>query len=200
MSGKEQLQKHVLGVRAEVLFNSLYEGQPETFSDINRILASYGFVFLNFDNMFSNSQIPYSDLHVGNKYGQIIGADALWIKPPDHIVPNDQKKIDPAQVLKMAYFAIRNGAADLACHLLLRSAEKGVPMTLAAFSRKDPETSTTYVSALYELEREIAKLLFTLRDAPRYGGAYLSSVFESIFQKRWVDPGEYYIRYPLRAN
>jgi FkbM family methyltransferase len=197
--GEQQLRNNVLGVRAEVLFNSLYRDQVETFSDINKTLISYGFTFLNFEKNFSNSQIPYSDLHIGEKFGQLIGGDALWVKPPESVLSTDKGAINPCSVLKLAYFAMRNGATDLGMSLLTQSADKGVPMVVASFSDNVSDSKEIIEQGLFELEREVAKLLFALRDVPRYDASYLSSVFEKIFKKSWVGPGEYYIRYPLRA-
>lgn len=192
--GREQLENHILGARVEISFNSLYEGQPETFSLISQILRSYGFMFLNLDAFFCNSQVPYSDLHIGEKFGQLMGADGIWVKPPESIVPPAGSAIDPGRVLKMAYFAMRNGATDLAMALLLKSAERGVTMVPAHFKGADRAECER---ALFELERVVAKLTFDLRDVPRYGSDYLGSVFERVFEKKWVGPGEYYQRYPL---
>jgi len=197
---ENQLRNNVLGVRAEVLFNTLYENQIETFSEVNKSLSSYGFTFLNFEKNFSNSQIPFSDLHVGEKFGQLIGTDAIWVKPIDSLVPaSGNTPINPYRVLKMAYFAMRNGASDLAMSLLQRSAEKDTPMISSCFDKDPSGGEKELISALYQLEREVAQLLFNLRDVPRYEASYLSGIFEKIFQKEWVGPGEYYIRYPLRS-
>lgn len=197
---ERQLRNSVLGVRAEVLLNSLYTGQMETFSPLNSLLVSYGFMFLNFDSYFSNSQAPFSDLHIGERFGQLIGIDGIWVKPPEAVLRDNGSKIEAAKILKLAYFALRNGAQDYGMYLLLNAADRGVPMTLEMLLEEgNPALATEAEAVLYQLEREVARLLFALRDRPRYGAEYLSSVFLRIFCKPWVRAGEYYLRYPLQS-
>lgn len=195
---REQLTNSVLGVRAEVLLNSLYTDQGETFSTINSLLLSCGFMFLNFDSYFSNSQAPFSDLYTGERFGQLIGVDGIWVKPPEAVLRSDTSSTDPSRVLKLAYFSLRNGAQDYGMDLLINAAEQGLPMTLEMFVEdQDQGTRDAARLAIYQLEKEAARLLFALRDRPRYSADYLGSVFQKIFCRPWVKPGEYYHRYPL---
>jgi FkbM family methyltransferase len=176
--------KSVLGLRVEIMINTMYRGLDPTFGTVYSYLANKGFVFLNFDEFFSNSFVPFSDFHTKPIFGQLNGADGIWVRDPRLVM----EKNDPLEILKYSLFCFANNAEDLAMRVLLAHADRG------ALLKAGKDMPDCLVEAV---EREVARILFSLRDTPRYGTIFLAETYEKLFAKSWVKPGEYYKRYPL---
>lgn len=193
LEGGESTLSGILGIRCEILLNSLYENCAPSFSAIDAFLRENGFIFLGFDNEASNSRVAFSDIYSEKTYGQLIGVDGLWVKPPEEIILKSQFEC----VCKYTVFNLLNGAQDLAVYVL-----KEYCKTHGTLNHQLDESGFLSNSAPYKvvdfIEREIASILFSLRDRPRYSASYLAEVFEMIFDKHWVKPGEYFRRYPLK--
>ncbi len=184
---EQQLKDHVLGVRCEVLLNSLYKDLEPTFGGVGEYLRECGFIFLNFDNFSGNSQARFSEFSNTDRFGMLIALDGLWIKPPSVIEGN----MTADTVYKYAAFGLTNNVQDLAMSILIKAAEPGI-----TFSDADASDEESLLACQW-LEKEVAALLFSLRDTPRYDNDLLASTFKKIFKKEWVKPGEYYRRYPM---
>ena len=173
--------QNVFGVRVEVMLNSMYKGLAPTFPEVDIILRESGFVFLNFDKFFSNSFIPYSDFHSSEIYGQLNGCDGIWVRDPVDFLA----KANVLDCVKYSLFCLENNAEDLAMRVLLNFCASHGPLT-----QIDSDL-------ILLIEARIARLLFSLRDMPRYESAFLKDAFETLFNKPWCKPGEFYRSYPL---
>lgn len=190
--GSQSTLPRILGIRCEILLNSLYENCEPSFSNIDLFLRKNGFVFLGFDSEASNSRVAFSDIYIEKNYGQLIGLDGLWVKPPEEIILGNQLQ----SICKYAIFCLLNGVQDLAIYVLQKSCQKygtlNSQLNKLGFSNDlAPRRMVDFI------EQEIAFILFSLRDRPRYSASYLAEVFETMFDKPWVKPGEYFRRYPL---
>lgn len=193
LKGGKFILSRVLGVRCEVLLNSLYENCEPSFNLIDSLLRENGFIFLGFDNEASNSRVAFSDIYTEKVYGQLIGLDGLWIKPPEEIISKSQFD----SICKYAIFCLLNSAQDLAVYVLQEFCKKNGTLNDQLNKLGSLNNLASPNKIIDFIEREIASILFSLRDRPRYSTNYLAGIFETIFSKPWVKPGEYFRRYPL---
>jgi len=70
------LGQHVLGVEVEVEFASIYGGQP-LFADVDRHMREHGFDLFDLRRVYWKRDAGQS---LGGPYGQIVWADALYLK------------------------------------------------------------------------------------------------------------------------
>ena len=110
--------------------------------------------------------------------------DAIWVKSPQYILERSKRD----EVVKFALFCLANNAQDLGMKVLIDFTKAHGPI-LDQSGVPDP--------ILVMLEKQVASLLFSLRDRPRYDGVYLAATFKAIFNKNWVKPGEFFRRYPI---
>ena len=151
-----------------------------------------GFIFLNFDQELSNARAAFCDLYTEKGHGQLIALDGLWVRPPEEILSNENVEA----LCKYAIFSFLNGAQDLGMFVLLDFCRKRGALTRHLEGCNVAQGAS--LSPMIDfIEREVAELLFALRDRPRYSADYLAQSFEAIFAKPWVKPGEFYRRYPL---
>jgi FkbM family methyltransferase len=77
------LVRHVVGVEAEVEFASIYGGQP-LFADVDRHLRDHGFELFDLRRVYWKREAGQS---LGGPYGQIVWADALYLKTLPALTP-----------------------------------------------------------------------------------------------------------------
>ena len=70
------LGQHVVGVEVEVEFASIYGGQP-LFADVDRHMREHGFDLFDLRRVYWKRDAGQS---LGGPYGQIVWADALYLK------------------------------------------------------------------------------------------------------------------------
>lgn len=179
------LKNHLLCIRIEVLFNSLYKDQEATYADIYSILRSHGFVLVNFD-LFANSFAPFSDYHSAKQFGQIIGGDCIFLKNPAGL-----STLSSFQLLDYALFCLLNDVQDLAIKVLL-DASISEPF-VSRLQKNDINVNARLVM----LEKEVAKLFFSLKDQARFSMETFSEPWEKIFGTKWIKHGDYYRKYPI---
>lgn len=181
------LETSVLGVRIEVEFNSLYQDKAGSFSSVNNILTRHGFEFFNFD-FAKNSFVPFSDFFGEGNFGQLVGCDAIYMKPLGYIINKA-----PEEQLNYAIFAMLNGLEDLALRLLTEQTK--YKSLKDAFEPKNSDIHS--MNKIKFLEKHCARLFFNLRDKPRYSLGEFGDVWEQIFGEKWIQHGEFFRKYPL---
>ena len=75
------LKQSVFGHEIEVCFNELYQGTP-LFSDIDLFVRQFGFDLIDLRTVSWKRTVG---ANVGNSKGQLVFADALYFKQPQHI-------------------------------------------------------------------------------------------------------------------
>jgi len=178
------LQDSVLGVRVEVLLNSIYKDCDETFSSCRRLLEDHGFQFLFFDRFATNAYRPYSDIIGDPPFGQLIGADAIFVKSPDLILQSKNLR----SITFLSLFAVLSGAIDLSFHLL-RAAR-----AIDLYPSKEYEELSDYFAVLEEV---FARHFFANQDRPGHSLAKARVSWQSVFTSPFFEYGEFYRRYPL---
>jgi FkbM family methyltransferase len=176
------LNSCVLGARIEVMFNSLYEGLPPSFGEIDRIMREREFVLLNYDQP-TNARASFSQWYGQAPYGRLIGADAIYIKDPKVILQANNL----LDIAKAAIFALSNGAADLGIYLLEHASRE----------RSWNMTRVTIPKIVAALEKSIASHLFRIQDYPGRSLADFEVIWRQIFESEPIKYGDYYRRYPL---
>jgi hypothetical protein len=178
------LASSVVGVRVEVLLNSLYKDRGETFTDCRRILESHGFEFLFFDKFATNSYMPFAKVYSVPPFGQLIGADAIFVRNPIKLLETNNL----TSIINMSLFAALSGALDLAFFLLRelrRSFGKG---------------SKSYLVVSNEiclLEKIFATHFFSVQDLPGQSLIESRKLWEEIFDTPFIEYGDFFRRYPL---
>lgn len=177
-----QLDDNVIGIRIEVLFNSLYENISPTFGEIDKILRDKDFFLLNLD-LPGNAYAPFSKFRGHPPYGFLIGGDAVYVKNPKIL----KKKEMVDSLIKASLFSLANNAPDLAIDLLEFSSENlDYSNILASF----PEVEK-------ELEKGIATYIFKNQDIPGNSLAEFSTTWEKIFSSEPLKYGDFFRRFPL---
>lgn len=171
------LLSKVVGIRIEVLFNSLYENMEPTFGAVDVLLRRQGFTLLRYE-FPTTAYAPFSNFRGQNSYGAIIGADGIYIRNISSILSDDT-----ITVLKTAIFSSINGSVDLALYLLEKIC-----------SRKD-YFSNQNLKYLKILERLIAKSIFENQDLPGQSLIEVAPLWEKIFQSEPLTYGSYFIRF-----
>jgi FkbM family methyltransferase len=101
IKGASNFYENLVGLEVEVEFLELYRGQP-LFSEVNSFIESKGFTLIDLKRYFwKRSAKKYSS----NK-GQLIFADALYLKEPEDIIALDglnEEKIVRTTFIYMAY-------------------------------------------------------------------------------------------------
>ena len=179
------LRNSVECLRVEVEFNSLYKGHKPSACHVIQFLTDKGFQFVNFD-LFGNSFAPFSDYFASSTYGQLIGCDAIFIRPLEWATDQDL-----GSLLDYILFCLLNKIEDLAVKLLIAKTEQ-----YSLYSQID--MSCPLVAAKSELiEMLVAKVFFAIRDRPRYGLSGFKGCWEKIFAVKWIEHGDFYRKYPL---
>jgi len=90
--GKKLLNEHIFGVEVEVEFYQLYLDQP-LFSDVDKFLQSLGFYLFDLRPQYFKRK---EGLSLGNRKGQLLHADALYLKSTTNYLGslNDLPSVD----------------------------------------------------------------------------------------------------------
>jgi FkbM family methyltransferase len=103
------LANSVVGIRTEVSFVQLYEGQP-LFTDIDLILRRYGFLpmqYIEFHEWRRLTKIKYPALKKGDipySRGQMVHADVLYLLDPE-LIP-DEGEGEIKRLIRLALIAL----------------------------------------------------------------------------------------------
>jgi FkbM family methyltransferase len=179
------LGNHILCVRIEVEFVSLYKNHEPSFSEIFKILSSHGFVLINFD-LAINSFSPFSEFHASTLFGQLNGGDCIFVKNP-----NNLSELSNVQLLDYALFCLLNNIEDLAIKVLLDCS------SLEPFINRFKNQDSSINLRIAFLEKKVASLFFSLKDKPRFSMESFREPWAKIFGTEWISHGDYYRKYPL---
>jgi len=179
------LENHILCIRIEVEFSTLYKNHEPSFSEVSKMLSRSGFVLINFD-LFANSFAPFSEYHQDSSFGQLIGGDCIFVKNP-----NDLSALSDVQLLDYSIFCLLNNVQDLAIKVLLDCS--AVEPFVNRFKTQDSSVDLR----LALLEKEVASLFFSLKDKPRFSMESFCEPWTKIFGSEWISHGDYYRKYPL---
>ena len=94
-------------------FNSLYTTDNPSVGEVMNLLKKEGFEFINLD-LLGNSFAPYSDFHSQPTHGQLIGCDAVFVRPLEWA--SDRQLAD---IIDYTIFCLLNNIEDLAIKLLI---------------------------------------------------------------------------------
>lgn len=112
LQGAKNLLAHsVLAIQIEVEFSPLYVNEP-LFADIDIFLRSQGFMLLD----LLPARIPRDFLQSTERPGQLLWADAIYVRDPVHAADTFYRQ--PDQILKLASIADVLGYIDYALELL----------------------------------------------------------------------------------
>jgi|SaaInlV_165m_DNA_3_1040750.scaffolds.fasta_scaffold13387_2 FkbM family methyltransferase len=183
-SSIKSLKKYILGARVEVELNSLYLNHEASFNEVYKLFKLVNFEFMNFD-LFSNSFSPFSNYYSTSTYGQLIGCDAIFIKSPKKFF-----SLSEDDQIYYIIFCLNNNLQDLAINLLSKISTK--KKIIERLKYRNP-------LIFKYIEKEIAKLFFSLRDKPRFSLEHFSKIWSKIFGKsnKWIKHGDFYSRFPL---
>lgn len=179
------LRDNVDCLRVEVEFNSLYKDHKPSACQVIQYLTEKGFQFVNLD-LFGNSFAPFSDYFAASTYGQLIGCDAIFIRPPEWAFEQDINSL-----LDYILFLLLNKIEDLAVKLLLIKTEH------RCISLQIDRQCPLDAAKLELIEMLVAKIFFAIRDRPRYGLNGFKECWEKIFGVKWIQHGDFYRKYPL---
>jgi FkbM family methyltransferase len=115
----ETINSGVCGLKLEVEFASMYENQP-LFADIDVIVRQHGFLLFDLAPVYWKRK---AGRRLGKQRGQIIWADALYLRDPDALISSAGDRIEdhmPSKLLKLAIVSVVYGYLDYARELILR--------------------------------------------------------------------------------
>ena len=118
LRGGKNLLKNVLGIEIEVEFAPMYENQP-LFRDVDEFISTE--LGLHIMDLRKTYWKPAGSEYIGSPKGQLIFADALYLRPTDEIIELsliNQKDSDV--ILKCVLIYIAYGYFDYALKLLDR--------------------------------------------------------------------------------
>lgn len=174
---RNQLERSILGVRAEVAFAPILENRP-LFGEIHAYLTSLGFELLNFD--YDGRGLAKGPFTKPDRYGKLIATDAVWVCGESRIYSNrDAQNI--ADIVRLAVFLMLNQATDVAISLLLEAKSKGIH-----FSELWEEPVFSF------LHFKIMTLIKELSYSPQMEKSALFSAYETIFEREFPDLNAYY--------
>ena len=111
IKGASNFYENLVGLEVEVEFLELYRGQP-LFSEVNSFIESKGFTLIDLKRYFwKRSSKKYSS----NK-GQLIFADALYLKEPEDIIALDG--LNEEKIVRTIFIYMAYGYDDFAATLL----------------------------------------------------------------------------------
>ena len=111
------LAQSVFGLEIEVCFNELYKNAP-LFSDIDLYVRKFGFDLIDLRTVSWKKTVG---ANVGNSKGQLVFADALYFKQPQHIEENIRLLADnraKSKLLRSLSICLIYGFLDYALELL----------------------------------------------------------------------------------
>ncbi|MGF1489965.1 MAG: FkbM family methyltransferase [Prochloraceae cyanobacterium] len=154
IKGGNQMLENVLGLRLEVEFAPLYLGQP-LFSDIDPYLRNHNFYLWDLDTNHNCSRRyrSISPIHSQKKLGQLIFADALYLRDPIQ-----QQGLDPKQILKLAciadIFEYPDYCLELLYHLSVNFSDWNFSEEIKTFlARYFPEEDLPNIPIIQKLEQ-----------------------------------------------
>lgn len=116
-NGGARALENVMGIRSEVSFMQMYEGQP-LFSDITTKLATFGLVPASFEELHSWRRLTKTKYPSHSKglvpfsRGQLVHCDVLYLREPELMEDGDQEAVN--KKLKLGIIAAVYGHIDLA--------------------------------------------------------------------------------------
>ena len=116
-NGGARALENVIGIRSEVSFMQMYEGQP-LFSDITAKLKTFGLVPVSFEELHSWRRLTKSKHPRRTKgsvpfsRGQLVHCDVLYLREPELMADGNQEAVN--KKLKLAIIAAAYGHIDLA--------------------------------------------------------------------------------------
>jgi FkbM family methyltransferase len=132
---RQALASLVLGVEVEVEFASIYKQQP-LFADVDRFLRDLGFALFDLRPCCWKRAAGQA---VGGPRGQIIWADALYLKTPsalDASLASAAPEAAKSKVLKAISIAVLYGYYDFALELCASAAHRITPEDRAVIERR----------------------------------------------------------------
>ena len=124
----------VVGVEVEVVFTAMYVGQP-LFADVDAYMREQGFMLFDLRPCFWKRE---AGLELGGPYGQIIWADALYLKSVAALggalsaAGGDRRR---SKLLKAISIALLYGYADYALELVRRLGAAWAPSEAGEIER-----------------------------------------------------------------
>ena len=122
LEGAIETLKTVFGLQIEVGFVELYQDQP-LFSDVNSFISSHGFQLFDISPLYFWKR--KDGVNLGSKKGQIIFADALYLKKSEKI-RNNTIFGNKSKILKAISTCILYGYLDYAFEICKQSQKIGM--------------------------------------------------------------------------
>ena len=182
IGARNQLRKNIVGVRCEILLNSIYKNQNETWSSVNKILCDEGFEFMKFEYNTSSFK-SYTKYQCNDKYGKVFGADGIWTKKRSII--NNSKNYK--KIIDFCVFCIMNNLYDLAIDTIKKNNYK---------IYKEIKKDRIYKKIFYFVEKKIANLFFDLRKISANKNL-IEKDYEKMFKKKFPSDGFFFKKYKL---
>lgn len=108
----------VIGLELEVEFAPLYENQP-LFNDVDSLVRKNNFELFDIKRSYWKRK---EGMHYGERKGQLVFADALYFKSPEHIVA--MNNIAPEKIIRSICIYLVYGYPDLAQTLFTNADSK----------------------------------------------------------------------------
>jgi FkbM family methyltransferase len=114
---RDQLRRYILGVFSEVQLGNRYQG-GRYYGDVDELLRSLGFKLLALD--IAGRSSPMNKYYLGNRFGMLEAADAIWIKPAPVITEDPDRNGEDAcwALLKLAGVCFLHEVPDVAIHYM----------------------------------------------------------------------------------
>jgi len=177
---EEQLAGNLLGVRSEVSFERIFEGQP-LFGTVHEFLLDRGFFLLNLD-YDGRGEYQNEFVRLPGKYGVLQAADGVWLRRKTALYGTSGAAEERAiQVLKYAAFCLHNLASDVAIDVLLEARRAhGVDFAPLSSSR------------LYRhVDAAIHRLFYDLKWQPGQSLRKNETVYAEIFGREMIKMNDY---------
>jgi len=178
---KNQLKHNILGLRCEVNFDYVFEGEP-IFSQIHDFMLSNGFYLLNLDYE-GKGDYQSNLIRADSKYGVLTTTDAIWMRRPKLLFDSvsSDERMACINIMKYASFCLLNNAPDVALSLLI-NARKDFNLHFTQFSDTN----------LYKfLDKKIHDLFYSLKWQPGQSLEQHQITFSQIFEKKMKVINEY---------
>ncbi len=113
-SGREVLEKSIVGVYVEVEFQRFYKGQP-LFNDVDSFLSSLGFTLFDLDRTLTRRTSRWNE-HFSRR--QVIWAHALYLKEPAYLASTNSTSDTTTDLGRLLAVALAFQHFDVALQIL----------------------------------------------------------------------------------
>ncbi|MEQ8666532.1 MAG: FkbM family methyltransferase [Rhodospirillales bacterium] len=114
LKGAETVLGDTLALNIELVFSDVFGHVPAP-QILEFLLNEHPFMLVNLD--YDGRGYPMSSMQPGDRFGVVVGCEAFFVRKPEAVASGNDE-VDLPRFVKLAVFAFRNRAGDLACRIV----------------------------------------------------------------------------------